>query len=411
MARGTLTTHHTPEAPAERFATTGRQEGQTFEPGKPSRLKRNWLAPLLLLGALAATGTGLVFWKINAIQHSQAAAANQPEYVESITVASATAQQHRRTTTAIGTVMALRSITLRNEMPGTVREVRLTPGKVVEAGTLLVAQDVSVEEAELQALAAETALAETQLDRMERAVQSQATSVMEVDRARADRDIGRAQMARLEAIIARKTIRAPFRARIGISDVHPGQYLNQGTELTTLQGVDEAAHVDFTIPQQVALGLKAGDTVEVLAGPSQTAVPAEITALDSRVDATTRSITVRAKVADAQSVPAPGASVRVRVPSGQALSGFRVPVSAVRKGPAGDHVFVIAPDPQGTPRAQLRQVQIGSVLGDSVLVLAGLSDGEKVAAQGSFKLREGVAVAVASNPLAATPTDGNNLPK
>ena len=301
--------------------------------------------------------------------------------------------------------MSLRSITLRNEMPGTVHQVRLTPGQVVDAGTILVAMDVSVEEAELKALAAETALAETQLIRMERAAQSQATSAMEVDRARADRDIGRAQMARLEAIIARKTIRAPFRARIGLSDVHPGQYLNEGTVLTTLQGVDEAVHVDFTIPQQVATDLQAGDTVDVLAWSGQQAMPAEIIALDSRVDVATRSITVRARVAGAQSVPAPGASVRVRVPSGPSLKGVSILASAVRKGPAGDHVFVIAPDAEGKHRAQLRQIQAGSVLGDEVLILTGLVEGEKVAALGSFKLREGVAVAIASPAVAPTATD------
>jgi multidrug efflux pump subunit AcrA (membrane-fusion protein) len=63
--------------------------------------------------------------------------------------------------TSIGTVIAPRSITLRNELPGTVRQIALTPGQVVDAGTLLVALDVSVEEAELRAQEAQAALAET----------------------------------------------------------------------------------------------------------------------------------------------------------------------------------------------------------------------------------------------------------
>ena len=65
-----------------------------------------------------------------------------------------------------------------------------------------------------------------------------------------------AQIARIKAVINRKMIRAPFRARIGISDVHPGQYLNEGTLLTTLQGVDDSAYVDFAVAQQVAAALR-----------------------------------------------------------------------------------------------------------------------------------------------------------
>jgi membrane fusion protein (multidrug efflux system) len=269
-------------------------------------------------------------------------------------------------------------------------------------GTLLVALDVSVEEAELKALEAEAALAKTLLSRMERAVQSRATSQMEVDRARAQLDVAEAQTARFKAVIARKTIRAPFRARIGISDVHPGQYLNEGTLLTTLQGVDEAAHVDFAIPQAVAAQLQPGETVEILAGTEQPVVTAEIVALDARVNPVTRSTTVRARVNDADKVPAPGASVRVRVPASAPVVAVSVPVSALRKGPSGDHVFIIKPDDQGKLRAQLRPAQAGPVLGDQVLLLSGVGAGDQVAAHGSFKLRDKVLVAVTqTNSLAA----------
>jgi membrane fusion protein (multidrug efflux system) len=371
--------------------------GDTLKLRKP-----NWVTPTLLLVALGLLGGALVAWKVGAIQRNNAAATNQPEPMETVTVAVATKQQHRRTTTSIGTVVALRSVTLRNELAGTVREAKLTPGQIVEEGTLLVALDVSVEEAELKALEAEAALAKTLLSRMERAVQSRATSQMEVDRARAQLDVAEAQTARFKAVIARKTIRAPFRARIGISDVHPGQYLNEGTLLTTLQGVDEAAHVDFAIPQAVAAQLQPGETVEILAGTEQPVVTAEIVALDARVNPVTRSTTVRARVNDADKVPAPGASVRVRVPASAPVVAVSVPVSALRKGPSGDHVFIIKPDDQGKLRAQLRPAQAGPVLGDQVLLLSGVGAGDQVAAHGSFKLRDKVLVAVTqTNSLAA----------
>jgi membrane fusion protein (multidrug efflux system) len=292
--------------------------------------------------------------------------------------------------------MALRSITLKNELAGTVREAKLNPGEVVEAGTVLVALDVSVEEAELKAQEAQLALAETVLARARRANQTKSVPEEEVDKARAERDVAVAQIARTKAVIARKTIRAPFKAKVGISDIHPGQYLAEGTQLTTLQGVDPAVHVDFAIPQTIAAGLREGDPVEVFTGVTITPVPAKIVAVDARVDPATRNAMVRARVDSAEG-PSPGAAVRVRVPAGPPKTAVAVPASALRKGPGGDHVFVISPGPDGKTRAKTRVVVTGTVLGDEVLIADGLKAGETVATSGSFKLRDGLLVVPAES--------------
>jgi membrane fusion protein, multidrug efflux system len=358
---------------------------------------RRWIAPLLLLLAVLGIGIGLAAWKSKSFKRAHAAATSQPEPMEAVSVAVATPREHRRTTTSIGTVLALRSISLQNELPGTVRQVALTPGQIVDQDTVLVALDVSVEEAELKALEAQAVLAETTFKRMERLSQTRATAETDLDRARAERDVALAQIARTKEIIARKTIRAPFRARVGMADVHTGQYLEEGTQLTTLQGVDPAVHVDFTVAQQVAAGLREGDKVDVFTSTNASPVFAQIVAIDARVDPTTRNAMVRARIDAAANAPAPGASVRVRVPVGPVGTAISIPVSALRKGPGGDHVFVIAPDKDGKPRARMRPVQSGAMLGDEVLILTGVSAGEQVAASGSFKLREMVLVAVAND--------------
>jgi len=363
--------------------------------------RRGRIGSVLLLTTVVGTGGALAAWKYASKQEARAASANQPEPIESVTVAVAKALEHRQTTTSIGTVIALRSITLRNELPGTVRQVMLTPGQVVDAGTVLVALDISVEEADLKAQEAQAALAETTLDRMQRARQNRAVSEIEVDRARAEHDVALAQIARTRAIIARKTIRAPFRARVGLADVHPGQYLNEGTQLTTLQGVDDAVHVDFTVAQGVAAGLRVGQSVDVFATSDSSSTAARIVALDARIDPTTRNAMVRARIEGAANAPAPGASVRVRVPIGAPRTAVAVPVSALRKGPGGDQVFVIAPDKDGKTRAHARQVASGAMLGDEIVILAGLSAGERVAASGSFKLRDAVRVAIPRDPGAS----------
>jgi membrane fusion protein, multidrug efflux system len=359
--------------------------------------KRGLTGSAVLLAVVAVAGGGLALWKSVSVRRANAAAANQPEPIASVAAAVAQEREYRPTTTAIGTVLALNSITLRNELAGTVRQVMLRPGQVVEAGKVLVALDVSVEQAELEAEQAQANLAVTSLARLERLQQAQATSQEEVDQARAARDVAFAEVARIRAIIAQKTIRAPFRARVGLSDVHPGQYLNQGTELTTLQGVDAVANVDFTAAQAVAAELRPGEPVEVFTAEDAHPMVARIIAVDARIDSVTRSAMVRARIP--HGAPAPGASVRVEVPAGPPAPVVSIPVSALRKGPGGDHVFLIETDSAGRSRAHLQPVQSGATVGDEVLILDGLRAGQRVATSGSFKLREAELVAVAGDSL------------
>lgn len=348
----------------DQFATSTEQTVMSSLPANPSRGR---IGSVLLLTSILLVGLGLGAWKRAALHAADSAGASQPEPMETATVATAVERQYRPTTTAIGTVLALTSVTLRNELPGTVRRVMLTPGRVVDAGTVLVALDVAVEEADLQAQRAQADLAATTLARIERLRQANAASQEELDQARAARDVALAQIARTRAIIERKTIRAPFRARVGLSDVHPGQYLNEGTELTTLQGVDQAANVDFTVAQTVAAELRPGETVSVLTPESPRPVRARIVAIDARVDPTTRNALVRARVD--RDAPAPGASVRVEVPVAPLSPAVAIPVSALRKGPDGDHVFLIVPDSAGRPRAHVQPVVSGTVVDDQVLIL------------------------------------------
>jgi membrane fusion protein (multidrug efflux system) len=357
---------------------------------------RRWRS-IVLVVAVIATGVLLAAWKHSALEKADAAAANQPEPVEAVQAAVARQREYRPVTTAIGTVVATRSISVRNELPGTVRYVDLAPGQVVEQGTVLVALDVAVEQAELKALEAQAELARTQFARVTKLSEQRAVSAEEVDSTRAARDVALAQIARIKATIDRKTIRAPFRARVGISDVHPGQYLSEGTYLTSLQGVDESAYIDFAVAQQIAAGLRSGEKVQLLTGATDPVV-ATIVATDSRVDPSTRNAAVRAQIANAKLAPPPGASVRVQVPAGITRLAVAIPASALRKGPGGDFVFVVVQDKDSKPRAQQRPVQVETLAGDEVLIRDGLVAGEQVATSGSFKLRDAVLVSVIPKP-------------
>lgn len=369
---------------------------------RTSAIVRRTVASLILLGLAGGVAFALVSWKQGNIAAANAAAANQPEPAEAIEAALVQSRPFARSTTAIGTVRALQSITLRNELPGTVAKVTLQTGQIVDADTLLVELDVAVEQAELAALEAEARLATSMLARMAQAQKEQGASAADVDRARAEQDKAMANVARAKALIERKRVRAPFRARIGMVDLHKGQYLEPGTAITTLQGVDEAVHIDFAVTQEAASMLQLGAEVEVVSGGRKLPSRAKIVAIDARVEATTRNTWIRALLAGSGTLPQPGASVRVQVPVEPVHDVLVVAVSALRRGPAGDHVFVLATEKDGKTRAHMRRVSSGATIGDEVIVKDGLALGERVATTGSFKLREGalVNVAAANQPQA-----------
>ena len=360
-------------------------------------------ASIALLGATAGIIVLLAAIKRSQGEAAAAAASHQQEPAEAIEAAAVHTHPYARTTTAIGTARALQSITLRNELPGTVHKVALSTGQLVEAGAVLVELDVAVEEAELKALEAEARLAASMLQRMEQALEKQGASAADVDRARAEHDKALANVTRLRALIERKRIKAPFRGKVGMVDLHLGQYLDPGTQITTLQGVDDAVHIDFAVTQDAATRLAPGVEIDVAATGTKTTAKAKIVAIDARVEASTRNTWIRALLAGggATPLPAPGASVRVQVPVEPVHEVLVVPVSALRRGPAGDHVFVLAKAPDGKMRATTRRVVAGATLGDDVIVKEGVQAGEQVATTGSFKLREGALVQVAAAGAAA----------
>ncbi|HET8624020.1 MAG TPA: hypothetical protein VFM14_10695, partial [Gemmatimonadales bacterium] len=93
--------------------------------------RRSQIGSWILLAVVAAIAIALSLWKSASLKAADRAAASQPEPMELVTAALAREVEHRPSTTSIGTVLALRSITLRNELAGTVKHVRLTPGQIV----------------------------------------------------------------------------------------------------------------------------------------------------------------------------------------------------------------------------------------------------------------------------------------
>ncbi len=377
------------------------------------------LKAALVLGGLLAVGGGLAYWKYDSIRRA-AAMPPMPEMPESVQVVEARKVTWRPTAELSGTVIALQSVTISNEVAGTVKEVLFGSGDVVEAGQVLVRIDATTEEADLSAAEASRRVAEASVrtaeadlswseanyNRMVQASEAKVVPVADLDKSRSDFAGSRAKLekaqaeveqagariAQVKSTIAKKTLRAPFKALVGLRNIHPGQYVKEGTDIAGLQAVSDKIYLDFALPQEQAFRVKAGDIVMAQAPVlSDQPVQIGVVALDAVADSTTRNIRVRGIIDNPGGKLRPGMFVDVSVPVGDAREYTMIPRTAIRRASYGDHVFVVVPSAGENPpamRAHQRFIRLGSAVGDDVIVLDGLAVGERIAGGGSFKLHE-----------------------
>lgn len=363
---------------------------------------RRVLAWLIVVLAVAGIAGALGYYKYNEIQVAAAVAQATPEPVEAVLSVPARDGEWSATTRAIGSVVALRQVEIRNEIAGVIAEISFKSGDIVKEGAPLVKFDTRQEEAALAAAEAEARLAKLTLERREGLRNSAAFNQQELDRSREEHAAATARARTLAVIVDKKRITAPFHARVGITDWQPGAYLDAGTLIVTLQGVAPDAYVDFTLPQDDAAAVRVGSRITL----SGRAVPggkttAEIVAEDNSADNASRAVRFRAVAKGFGERLRPGTFVDVTVTTSAPQPTVLVPLAAVRRSPAGQHVFVLVEE-EGKLRARMRTVTTGAVEGDEIAVRDGLAAGELVATSGSFKLREGLLVETGTVAAPAT---------
>jgi len=353
---------------------------------------RHVLAWFVVILAIAGIAGGLGVYKYNEIQTAIAAAGATPEPVEAVVSARAREGQWSATTRAIGTIVALRHVEIKNEIAGVVSEIGFKSGDIVGEGALLVKFDTRQEEAALAATEADARLAKLTLERRESLRDSAAFSAQELDKAREEFAAAEARARTLKVVVDKKRITAPFAARVGITNLQPGAYLDVGTLIVTLQGVAKDAYVDFSLPQDSAATVRPGAVVTLLgAGVPGGETTAKIMAEDNSADGSNRAIRFRAVAAGFGELIRPGTFVDVVVRISEPQTTVMVPLAAVRRSPNGEHVYVLVEE-DGKLRARQRAVATGPVEGDHIVIGKGLAAGDLVAASGSFKLREGLLV-------------------
>jgi membrane fusion protein, multidrug efflux system len=359
------------------------------------------LGILLIVGTLAAI-KGLQINSLMAHGEKAAAAGPPPE-----TVGSAPAEEQRWTSSidAVGSVSSAQGLSVSSEAAGRVARVHFDSGDTVRRGEVLVELDASVEQAQLASVLAQKQLAETELARTRALLAAGAVPEAEADADRASAKGLAADAAALRAQIAQKTIRAPFAGRLGIRQVNVGEYLSAGTPVAVLETTDET-FVDFTIPQNLLSKVSVGMPVKITWGVDpERHLTGKVQAVSPALDATTRSVQVRAGFPD-QDELSPGMFVEVAVVLPAKSKTVVVPATAVVHASYGDSVFVVEdkkPDdpgmretPDGKPVRVARQrfVRTGRARGDFVEILEGIGPQAEVVTAGAFKLRNGAPIVI-----------------
>lgn len=353
--------------------------------------------------------------------------ASQPEPSATVTTMKVAATDWSPQLNAVGSLRAVRGVDLAVESAGLVHAVRFGSGQDVEQGAVLLELVSESDRARLASLVTARDLAEANYKRAEAQVAEQIISQAELDSARATQLAAAAAVREQQAEIVKKTLRAPFSGRLGITRISAGQYLNPGSPVVTLQQLDPI-HADFTVPQSALSQINVGQTVTAAADNGEQ-LSGKIVAIEPVVDTGTRNVKVLATLPNPDGKFLPGMFVKLQVASGAAQQYLTLPATAVTFNPYGETAFVIvdgeeyakevaekakasgaapaeagaaappappAVDDKGNRRRVAKQVliQTGPTRGDQVAVLEGLKAGDEVVTSGQLKLKNGLKVLV-----------------
>ncbi|MGH8276400.1 MAG: efflux RND transporter periplasmic adaptor subunit, partial [Steroidobacteraceae bacterium] len=329
----------------------------------------------------------LIGWHLLVGHFIKQAMAHNSQPPQTVTTMAAAYSDWQPEVTAVGSVRAVRGVQITTEVTGLVRSVDFHSGEDARRGQVLVRLNADADVATQHALEAAADLAATVYARDKVQFDAQAISQAQLDADAADLRAKRAQAAAQAALVQKKILRAPFDGRLGITTVNPGQYLNTGDKVVTLQELDPV-YADFRLPQeqlsQVHTGLTARLTLDALPGRT---FSGKITAIDPLVDTASRNFQAEVTVPNPDRLLLPGMFVRVAVLAGSVQRHLTLPQTAITYNPYGSTVFLAVKDASGKRTAQQTFVTTGPTRGDQVAIVKGIKEGDEVVTSGQLKLK------------------------
>jgi membrane fusion protein, multidrug efflux system len=372
-------------------------------------MKKRMVIMLIAVAVVFGGIFGFQAFKAMMIKKFMSSMAQPPQTVTALKAAN---DQWQPKIEAVGSLRAVKGADLSLEVSGVVDSIAFNSGDDVNEGTLLLKLRSDDDQAKLQSLQATADLNQITYDRDQKQFKLQAVSQATIDTDAANLKNAQAQAAQQQAILDKKTLKAPFTGHLGIRAVDLGQYLAAGTVIVTLQALDPI-FVDFFVPQQSVDQLKLGQTVAVKidAFKDQT-FPGEISAINPKVDSSTRNVQVRATLKNADHKLIPGMYATIDISTGAPLNYVTLPQTAITYSPYGDTVYIVddkGKDGKSQLVARQNFVTTGTTRGDQVAILKGVNEGEMVVTSGQIKLHNGSPVLI-DNSVQPTADASPNVP-
>jgi len=349
---------------------------------------------LLVIIILAGTIFGLQSYKSSLQQAANDQAANMPEMAATVTAVKVTNISYQKQIKVSGEVQAFKYLMLNNELAGEITHLNAASGQVVNKGQVLLALDHRDEDARLMAAKATLTLNQQTLDRNIKLHKNRGISEEQVDQARAAVQIAKADISVITTAIDKKTLTAPFTAKVGIHTLEVGQYLDINSQVLELVGVNDFTWIDFKLPQ-LYQELALSSTVKISPINQDSIFEAKIIAIDPQLSRLSRHLKYRAQLPSATLALKPNTLVSVIVPIANKATLTVVPDLAIKRDALGNYVFVLEADEAGSYRAKQVPVELGERQGEQVMILAGVEAGQLIANKGAFKLFPGMKVYLA----------------
>lgn len=306
---------------------------------------------------------------------------------------------------ALGTVRAREAVTITAKVSETVQQVHFDSGATVARGMPLVTLSGQQQQAALSEAQATANEADRLYRRQSDLAAQQLIARASLDAQRATRDAANARVAQIRAQLGDRVIRAPFAGVLGIRKVSPGALVTPGTAIATLDDIARV-YVDFPLPESdlalAGVGQSVTGTSASWAGRS---FDGTVSAIDPRIDAASRALSVRADFANPDQALRPGMLVEVSLHRA-ARQALLLPEIAVVQ--VGDKTFVWRVDAQG--KVAQADVKIGVRRDGMAEVVSGLSAGDRIVVEGTGKLRPGATVQDKSSELPPESGPSNGSP-
>ena len=289
---------------------------------------------------------------------------------------------------AVGTASANEQVKITSKNSDLVDEVYFSDGEKVKKGELLVTLNNQEEHAKVSELSANLLESQAHLKRLSDLLLSNATSMSLVEQQVAKTKAIEAQLLSAQAILNDTSIRAPFAGVLGFREISRGAYIDAGTIITSLDDLSQIK-VDFYLPERLFTKINIDQKITAFnTAYDEKAFVGKIIAIDSRIDPKTRSMKVRAIIANPSGKLRPGMLLNISVLL-QIEKIFQLPESAIIPIEDKHYVFVVNEE-----KALRKRIEIGRRHPGFVEISSGLIEGELVVVEGALKLRDGTAVTI-----------------